>query len=114
MTDEEARDAMKSMDEDGNGYVEVSEFLGFFKRKASEIAELEVRSPRLPGISGNSSICLTLSRVLLRDGRAVDPIGCRVQVESASQQVDGPQQDGPSVPDESRVYRACEARYPGL
>lgn len=43
MTDVEAREALDSMDTDGNGYIELDEFLGFFKRKASEIAQSEVR-----------------------------------------------------------------------
>lgn len=44
MTEEEAEEAMKAIDTDGNGYIEVEEFLGFFRKKASEIAESEVCS----------------------------------------------------------------------
>ena len=41
-TKEEAQAAFASLDDDGNGYVSMEEFVSFFKRRATDIAEKEV------------------------------------------------------------------------
>ena len=43
LSKEEARGAFDSIDTDRSDYVSMDEFVSFFKRKATEIAEMEVR-----------------------------------------------------------------------
>ncbi len=43
LTKEEAKGAFDSIDTDHSDYVSMEEFVSFFKRKAAEIADLEVR-----------------------------------------------------------------------
>jgi hypothetical protein len=43
LTKEELSEAFRNLDEDRNGYVEMSEFIAFFKRKGAEVAIKEVR-----------------------------------------------------------------------